>query len=112
MTAATSAGQPYEFGQQGSVLLPYLRGLAYMGARAPDMAVVEFQKLIDHIGVDPVSPLYGMSVLGVARANAAMGKHDESRKAYESLAGLWADADRDAPIVKAALSEAARAHGR
>ena len=105
VTGVMSAGVPYEFGQDASLLPPYLRGLAYMAAHAPDLAVVEFQKLIDHVGVDPVSPLYAMGYLGVARANAAMGKHDESRKAYATLRSLWTSADRDAPLVRAALSE-------
>ncbi|HWB14761.1 MAG TPA: winged helix-turn-helix domain-containing protein [Vicinamibacterales bacterium] len=109
VTRATAAGEPYAFGQQGSLNLPYLCGLAYMAAHAPDRAAVDFQQLIDHVGVDPLSPLYAMSYLGLARANAAMGKWDESRRAYETLRGLWADADRDAPLVRAAMSEAAAA---
>jgi eukaryotic-like serine/threonine-protein kinase len=107
VTATTSAGLPYELGQDASLELPYLRGLAYLAARTPDLALVEFQKLIDHVGVDPVSPLYAMAYLGVARANAAMGRHDESEKAYAVLRGLWANADRDAPIVRAALNGSA-----
>jgi DNA-binding winged helix-turn-helix (wHTH) protein/tetratricopeptide (TPR) repeat protein len=109
VTEAASAGLPYEFGQNASLELPYLRGLGYMAAHAPDRAVVEFQKLIDHVGVDLVTPLYGMGYLGVARANAAMSKHEESRKAYDALRALWAAADRDAPIVKAAFGESAPA---
>jgi uncharacterized alpha-E superfamily protein len=88
---------------------PYVRGLAYMAAHAPELGVVEFQKVIDHVGVDPVSPLYAMSYLGVARANAAMGRREESRKAYDVLLGLWKDADHDAPVVRAARAEAAGA---
>jgi tetratricopeptide (TPR) repeat protein len=110
ITAATSAELPYEFGQYGSMIAPYLRGLAYMAAHAPDLAVVEFQKLIDHVGVDPGSPLYAMGYLGVARADAAVGKHEESQKAYKALHELWADAERDTPIVRAALAESVEAH--
>jgi DNA-binding winged helix-turn-helix (wHTH) protein/tetratricopeptide (TPR) repeat protein len=109
VTAAAAAGVPYEFGQQGPLGLPYLRGLAYMAAHAPDLAVVEFQKVIDHVGADPVSPLYALCYLGVARANAAMRKRDDSRRAYDTVRGLWANADRDAPIVRAALGESAPA---
>lgn len=107
VTAATSPGLPYEFGQQGSLNLPYLRGLAYLAARAPDLAAVEFQKIIDHVGADPVTPLYAMSYLGVARADAAMRRHDDSASAYATLLRLWADADADAPLVRAARHEAA-----
>jgi DNA-binding winged helix-turn-helix (wHTH) protein/tetratricopeptide (TPR) repeat protein len=109
VTRATAAGESYAFGQQGSLNLPYLCGLAYMAAHAPDRAAVDFQQLIDHVGVDPLSPLYAMSYLGLARANAAMGKWDESRRAYETLRGLWADADRDALLVRAAMSETSAA---
>jgi hypothetical protein len=83
-----------------------------MAAHAPDRAAVDFQQLIDHIGADPVSPLYAMSYLGLARADAALGKWDESRRAYETLRGLWANADRDAPLVRAAMSEDAAARSK
>jgi DNA-binding winged helix-turn-helix (wHTH) protein/tetratricopeptide (TPR) repeat protein len=104
VTAATSAALPYEFGQYGSMIAPYLRGLAYMAAHAPDLALAEFQKVIDHIGVDPLSPLYGMSYLGVARADAAAGKHEESQNAYKALRELWTNAEHDVPIVRAAFT--------
>jgi hypothetical protein len=107
VTAGTSAGLPYEFGQDASLEPPCLRGLAYMAAHAPDLAVVEFQKLIDHVGVDPVTPLYAMGYLGVARADAAMGKRDESRKAYATFLDLWKNDDRDVPMLREAQREAA-----
>ncbi|HET9762372.1 MAG TPA: hypothetical protein VFR50_02600, partial [Casimicrobiaceae bacterium] len=107
VTGAMSSGLPYEFGQQASLLAPYLRGLAYMAAHAPDQAASEFQKLIDHVGVDPLSPLYAMGYLGIARADAATGKRDESRKAYQTVMTLWANAERDAPLVRAAFGESA-----
>jgi hypothetical protein len=108
VTSSSSAGVPYEMGQQGPLQLPYLRGLAYMTAHAPDLADGEFRKVVDHIGVDPVSPLYAMSYLGIARASAAAGRPDASRQAFDTLRTLWADADRDAPIVRAALDAAKR----
>jgi eukaryotic-like serine/threonine-protein kinase len=109
VTGAMSSALPYEFGQDASLLPPYLRGLGYLAAHAPDLAAGEFQKLIDHAGVDPVSPLYALGYLGVARANAAMGRHEDSRKAYETLRRLWASGEHDVPIVRAALSESAAA---
>jgi tetratricopeptide (TPR) repeat protein len=109
VTAVTSAGLPYEFGQQGSMTQPYLRGLAYLAAHSPELALVEFQKTIDHVGVDPVSPVSSMAYLGVGRAAIEMGKGDDSRKAYQTLTRLWMDADADAPIVRQAFAESARA---
>lgn len=107
VTSAMSAGLAYEFGQEASLQPPYLRGLAYLAAHAPNLAVVEFQKLIDHVGVDPVSPLYAMGYLGVARADAAMGKRDESRHAYAAFLDLWKNADHDVPLLRDAQREAA-----
>lgn len=103
VTSSSAAGVPYEMGQQGPLQLPYLRGLAYMSAHAPDLAASEFRKVVDHIGADPLSPLYAMSYLGIARASAASGRTDESRQAYATLRRFWTDADRDAPIVRTAL---------
>ena len=40
-----------------------------------------------------------------ARADAALGKRDDSRKAYATFLDLWKDADRDVPILRAALRE-------
>jgi DNA-binding winged helix-turn-helix (wHTH) protein/tetratricopeptide (TPR) repeat protein len=107
VTSAMSAALPYELGQEAALQPPYLRGLAYMAAGAPGLAVVEFQKVIDHVGVDPVSPLYAMGYLGVARANAAMGRRDESRRAYAVFLDLWKNADPDVPLLREARREAA-----
>ena len=57
------------------------------------------------MGVDPVSPLYSLAFVGLARADAALGKRDDSRKAYAAFLDLWKGADRDVPILRAALSE-------
>jgi tetratricopeptide (TPR) repeat protein len=110
VTYATSSGLPYEFGQNASLELPYLRGLAYMAAHAPDLAVAEFQKLIDHIGVDPVSPFYSLSYLGVARADAALGQADQSRKAYATVLNLWKDAEPDFALLATVRREYASLH--
>ncbi|MGH9407897.1 MAG: tetratricopeptide repeat protein, partial [Vicinamibacterales bacterium] len=105
VTRDTSAGLPYEFGQTASLQPPYLRGLAYLAVRAPDLAIMEFQKVIDHVGVDPVTPFWSLSYLGVARADAALGRRDESRKAYETFFAVWKTADRDVPMLLDAQRE-------
>ena len=105
VTRETSMGLPYEFGQTGSLEPPYLRGLAYLAVRAPELATVEFQKIIDHVGVDPTTPLWSLAYLGLARADTALGKRDDSRKAYEVFFDLWRTADRDVPVLRAAQRE-------
>lgn len=110
VTSATAAGLPYEYGQLAALQPPYLRGVAYLSAHAPDLAAVEFQKIIEHIGVDPVTPLYALARLGLARADAALGRRDDSRTAYATFLDLWKDADRDVPLLREAQREAAVVH--
>jgi len=96
---------PYELGQEAGLLPVIVRGRAYLAARAPDLAAAEFQNILDHVGIDPVSPLYSLAFVGLARADAAVGKRDASRKAYAAFLDLWKGADRDVPILRAALRE-------
>ena len=48
----------------------YLRGLAYLATGDGAGAAEEFTKVLNNRGVDPVSPLYPLSRLGLARADA------------------------------------------
>jgi eukaryotic-like serine/threonine-protein kinase len=105
ITDAMAPALPYELGQQAGLMPAYIRGRAYLAARAPDLAAAEFQKILDHVGVDPVSPFYSLAFVGLARADAALGKRDDSRKAYAAFLDLWKGADRDVPILRAALRE-------
>jgi DNA-binding winged helix-turn-helix (wHTH) protein/tetratricopeptide (TPR) repeat protein len=105
VTHRMTSALPYELGQEAGLLPVIVRGRAYLAARAPDLAAAEFQKILDHVGVDPVSPLYSLAFVGLARADAALGKRDDSRKAYARFLDLWKAADRDVPILRAALRE-------
>jgi DNA-binding winged helix-turn-helix (wHTH) protein/tetratricopeptide (TPR) repeat protein len=96
---------PYELGQEAGLLPAIVRGRAYFAAGAPELAAAEFQKILDHVGIDPVSPLYSLAFVGLARADAALGKRDDSRKAYAAFLDLWKGADRDVPILRAAVRE-------
>jgi DNA-binding winged helix-turn-helix (wHTH) protein/tetratricopeptide (TPR) repeat protein len=105
ITDAMAPALPYELGQQAGLMPGYIRGRGYLAARAPDLAVTEFQKIIDHVGVDPVSPFYSLAYVELARAEAALGRRDDSRKAYATFLDLWKGADRDVPILREALRE-------
>ncbi len=105
VTRRMASTTPYELGQEAGLLPVIIRGRAYLAARAPDLAAAEFQKILDHVGVDPVSPLYSFAFVGLARADGALGKRDDSRKAYTAFLDLWKSADRDVPILRAALRE-------
>ncbi len=69
---------------------------------------MEFQKILDHRGVDPVGLLYPLAHLGMARAYALAGDTAKSRRYYQDFFALWKDADPDIPILKEAKSEYAK----
>ncbi len=71
-------------------------------------AVVEFQKILEHRGVDPVSPFYPLAHLRLARAYTAAGETEKSRQAYQDFLALWKDADPDIPLFREAKADYAR----
>ena len=83
----------------------YLRGLAYLAASDGDGAAGEFQKVLNNQGVDPVSPLYPLSRLGLARAEALRKDFPAARRDYEAFLDGWKDADADLPILREARDE-------
>ena len=105
------AAAPYELGgiPFGSGFEPtYVRGQAYLRAGAGTEAAAEFQKILDHRGIDPTSPVYPLAHLGLGRAYAQAGNTAEARRAYQDFLALWKDADPDIPILKEAQAEYAK----
>jgi hypothetical protein len=86
----------------------YLRGLANLQAGRGTAAAVEFQKIIDHPGTVPLSPVHPLAHLGVGRAYALMGDHEKARTAYGDFFRKWNDADPDIPILRSANDEFAK----
>lgn len=95
----------YEFGQLADLLPVYIRGQAYVTSNSGADAAKEFQKMLDHRGVDPLSPYLSLAYLGLARADNLMGKKIDSLKAYEHFLELWKNADSDIPILQVARRE-------
>ncbi len=95
----------YDLGLIVGVLNNYARGFAYLDARKGNEAAAEFQKIIDHRTVDPLSPAHALAHLGLARAQAVIGDTGKSRTAYQDFFGLWKDADQDLPILIQAKKE-------
>ena len=83
----------------------YLRGWAYLAQKNTAAATKEFQTIIDHRGWYPLSPLYPLAQLGVARAAAIAGDAAKARRAYQDFFTLWKDADASIPILVAAHQE-------
>ena len=98
--------RPYE--RTAAFRPAYLRGQAYLQLRQGMAARTEFQRILDHRGESPLSPLYPLAYLGLARAAAIDRDNVVSRKAYEDFLALWKDADTDlAPLIEARREYAA-----
>ncbi len=83
----------------------YLRGQAYLGERKGAEAAREFQTILDHRGEAPLSVLYSLAHLGLARAAALSGDTTQARTSYADFLALWKDADADLPMLLAAKKE-------
>jgi tetratricopeptide (TPR) repeat protein len=102
------ASTPYELSYAAPLQPIYVRGQAYLSAKQGKEAAAEFQKILDHRGVSPISPLYALAYLGLARAWAQAGDATQSRRAYQDFLALWKDADPDIPVLIEAKAEYAR----
>jgi tetratricopeptide (TPR) repeat protein len=85
----------------------FTRGLAYLQARRGGEAASEFQKILDHQGVDPVSLLIPLGRLELGRARAVDGDRSGALSAYQSFFDAWKGADADIPVLQDAHREAA-----
>ena len=96
---------PFEMGNVPGMLPVYVRGLAYIQAKRGTEAAVEFQRIIDHRGIDPVGLEHPLAHLGLARAYVLMGETGKAKGAYQDFLALWKDADSDIPILREAKTE-------
>jgi tetratricopeptide (TPR) repeat protein len=102
---ATQPAMRYEFGVIPGIWLNYIRGQIYLKAKAGKEAAAEFQKILDHPGIEPVSPFNALAHLGLARASVLAGDTAKARKEYQDFLAMWKDADSDLPILIEAKKE-------
>jgi serine/threonine protein kinase/tetratricopeptide (TPR) repeat protein len=95
----------YDFGSFVGLYSNYLRALTYLDQKRGQEAAAEFQKIIDHPGVDPMSELRPLAHVGLARAAAMTGDVAKARTSYQNFFALWKDADADLPILIQARKE-------
>ena len=85
-----------------------LRSMVYLkmgqGTQAADVA----RKILDHRGQSPLSTLWPLAHLALARASVIQGDAAQARKSYQDFFTLWKDADADIPILIAAKQEFAK----
>jgi tetratricopeptide (TPR) repeat protein len=104
---ALRAAAPFDY----SFVFPfpvYIRGQAYLEAKRGADAAAEFQRIIDHRGLNPTSPEHALAKLGLGRAYVAAGDTAKAKAAYQDFLALWKDADLDVPILKQAKAEYAK----
>jgi tetratricopeptide (TPR) repeat protein len=95
--------------EQGTATdIPYERAQAYLAAGEGAKAAPEFEKIIDHRGWVDWELFAPLAQLGLARAYAMQGNHEDSHKAYDDFFTTWRDADPDIPILKQAKAEYAK----
>ncbi|HEY6372332.1 MAG TPA: winged helix-turn-helix domain-containing protein [Candidatus Sulfotelmatobacter sp.] len=85
--------------------IPYHRAKAYLAAGENDKAAAELKKLLGHRGwlnAEMFAPLAGLEL---ARAYAAEGDREKSRKAYEDFFATWNQAGPEIPILRQAKAE-------
>ncbi len=106
--AQTDSAIPYELGAgpRASGFAPnYVRGEAFLRAHDGAKAAAEFQKILNHRGVDPTGVLYSLAHVGLGRAYALQGDAPKAKAAYQDFFAIWKDADADVPVLKTAKAE-------
>src|SRR5712692_7694731 len=83
----------------------YVRAQAYLKQGNGAQGTTEFQNIIDHRGWYPLSPLYPLAHIGLARAATLSGDAVKARKAYQDFFALWKDADPTISILIGAHAE-------
>jgi eukaryotic-like serine/threonine-protein kinase len=99
--------EPNDFNRPLEMCVIYYRGEALLAAHKNKEAAAQFQKLIDHSFVRPVSPYIPLSHLGLARARLADGDTKDAHDEYNRFFEMWKGADADIPIFRAARAESA-----
>jgi eukaryotic-like serine/threonine-protein kinase len=113
----TERARPYELASPSTPptdlrpLYPsYIRGQAYLAMHRGKDAAAEFQRILEHRGLNGNSPLGALAHLQIGRAYAMSGNPGKAHTAYQDFFTLWKDADPDIPILKQAKAEYAKLH--
>jgi eukaryotic-like serine/threonine-protein kinase len=80
-------------------------GEAYLRSHDGAKAAAEYQKILDHRGLDTTSVLYSLAHLGLGRAYTLQGDTAKAKTAYQDFFAAWKDADADVPILKTGKAE-------
>ena len=109
--ARLEVAAPYELGSgpgAAGYSVNYLRGEAFLRLKDGTKAAVEYQRILDHRGIDPLDVSYTLSHLGLGRAYALQGNTAAAKAAYQDFFAVWKDDDPDIPVLKQAKAEYAK----
>jgi hypothetical protein len=82
-----------------------LRILVYLKLGQGAQAAAEARQILDHRGQAPLSTLWPLAHLSLARASAMQGDPLQARKSYQDFFTIWKDADQEIPILIEAKRE-------
>src|SRR5437016_4141562 len=109
--ALMETARPYELGAgpgAAGYWPIYVRGEAFLKARDGAKAATEYQRILDHKGVDPTNVFYTLASLELGCAYALQGDTTKAKTAYQDFFATWKDADPDIPVLKQAKTEYAK----
>jgi serine/threonine protein kinase/tetratricopeptide (TPR) repeat protein len=102
---------PYDLGSGpngANYMSLHFRGAAYLKLSDGAKALAEYQKILDHRGIDTLSAFYPLAHLGAGRAYALQKDNAHARTAYQDFFAAWKDADPGVPILLQAKAEYAK----
>jgi eukaryotic-like serine/threonine-protein kinase len=85
----------------------WLRAHADLAAGNLPSAEADFRLILLNPGVDPISPMYYVSHLELARVLAKEHKTEDAREQYKTILTFWKNADADLPMLVQARRELA-----
>jgi DNA-binding winged helix-turn-helix (wHTH) protein/tetratricopeptide (TPR) repeat protein len=100
--------KPYDLSVRLKLSSLYFRGSAELALKHSEEAASQFQQMLAHRGVDQNSPYLPLAHLALARTYLSRGDAVKSRSEYETLLGLWSQADPTLPLKLEAEQEYAR----
>jgi len=89
-------------------IVPYLRGMAHLQSNQAQLAIGDFQQVLEHRGAAYLtrSPIYALAQAGLGRSFAALGDANNSAPAYKAFLDNWKYADADQPLILEARAHA------
>ena len=97
--------QPKRYQSAASFSPQTLRSMVYLKLGQAAQAAAEAREILDHRGHGPMSLLWPLAHLTLARASVMQNDMAQARKSYQDFFTHWKNADQDMPILIEAKQE-------